>query len=79
MLHTKLEVLGHTANENVLASIACTSDKEDEDTSDDDLSDGDDMYQETPDNNANDMIATLLEKIRLWKMPDGNTNKCVGQ
>ena len=70
-LHAKLEVLGHTANEAVLANLS--SDDQDEDTSDDEQSDDDDdneTYENQPENNANDRISTLLEQISLWKMPD---------
>ena len=74
-LHTKLETLGHTANEAVSSNTDSTprDHDQDEDTSDDDQSDDDDndMCEDQPENNdANDRITTLLERISLWKMPD---------
>ena len=75
-LHTKLETLGHTTNEAVSSNTDSTprdhdQDDQDEDTSDDDQSDDDDMCEDQSENNdANDRITTLLERISLWKMPD---------
>ena len=70
-LHAKLEVLGHTANEAVLANFS--ADDQDEDTSDDEQSDNDDdneTYENQPENNANGRISILLDLISLWKMLD---------
>ena len=67
-----LSVFGHTANEAVSSNTDSTprDHDQDEDTSDDDQSDDDDMCEDQPENDANDRITTLLERISLWKMPD---------
>ena len=78
-MHKRLEVLSQTANETVLTNIGSTSpsatDDQDESASDDgeienDDDHGDEMFEDQPEDDTNDRIASLLKQISLWKMPD---------